>query len=349
MHSVLAEQDLALLHALQIAPRVSWTDAARVLGSTSTTLATRWNRLRSTGRAWVTVHPARDLRNAAVAFVDVEVVPAERDEVIQQLCRDPRAVTVEEAASGRDLMVTVVVPDQESLTRFVLDDLPRAPGVRSIRSRVATEMHREGADWRLDALDRDQQAAFQALVPRAEAARMTEIPASYGPLVQALTYDGRRSAAEIAALVGRNPATVRRQISRLANSGLLSFRCEITQLRSRWPVVCTWFAQVSAQQLERTVRSLRTLPDLRLCASTAGETNLMFTLWLSAPQEVPRVERTLAERLPQLSLVESVLMLRAPKRMGWLIDAEGRSTGEVVPSPARTGGTPQPADGTASG
>ena len=37
----LSEEDLALIHALQIAPRVSWADAAEILGVHATTLAAR--------------------------------------------------------------------------------------------------------------------------------------------------------------------------------------------------------------------------------------------------------------------------------------------------------------------
>ncbi len=52
----LSEEDLALIHALQIAPRLSWADAAEILGVHATTLAARWERLRSGGAAWITAH-----------------------------------------------------------------------------------------------------------------------------------------------------------------------------------------------------------------------------------------------------------------------------------------------------
>lgn len=39
-------------------------------------------------------------------------------------------------------------------------------------------------------------------------------------LLEALTYDGRRSAADLARITGRKPATVRRQVARLVASGV---------------------------------------------------------------------------------------------------------------------------------
>lgn len=335
MHPDLDEQDLALLHALQIAPRVSWASAARVLGSTPTTLASRWERLRGSGMAWVTVHPGRQLRDVTVSFVEVDVVPARRGEVIERLCRDPRAVTVEEIAGGRDLMVTVIVVDEDTLTRFVLDELSCTPGVRRINMVPATWMHWEGSRWRFDALDRDQQAALQSMTRAAEGSRGSTVPDSYWPLIEALTYDGRRSAADLARVTGRHAATVRRQVTRSLSSNLLSFRCEVAQVRSRWPIVCTWFAQVPVNELDRTVKSLTTLSELRLCVSTVGRSNLMFVVWARSSADLMRLERVLTEKLPWLTLVESSLSLRSPKRMGWLLDVAGRSTGDVVvPSPA---------------
>ena len=42
------------------------------------------------------------------------------------------------------------------------------------------------------------------------------------------------------------------------------------------------------------------------------------------------VEQLLGDRLPWVDLVDSALNLRTRKRVGWLLDAGGRSTGVVV-------------------
>ncbi|MEB3369651.1 Lrp/AsnC family transcriptional regulator [Saccharopolyspora mangrovi] len=332
MHSrapELAEEDLALIHALQIAPRVSWAEAARVLDSSPTALAARWQRLRAAGLAWVTVHSGEQSHDV-VAFVDLRVDPAHRAEAIERISRDPRAASVEETAGGRDLVLTVIVPDYDSLAAFTLDELPTTPGVRAVNTHVATKVHRQGADWRLDALDREQQLAVRDAARHAETPAPGRIPDSYWPVVQRLAQDGRQNAAEIARALGRDPATVRRQVARLLATDALAFRCEVAGLRSRWPIVCTWFAQVPMTELDHTVRSLSTLPELRLLVSTAGQSNLMFLLWARSSGDLMRIERSVNEKLPWLRLSESVLTLRTRKRMGWILDRHGRTTGELV-------------------
>jgi DNA-binding Lrp family transcriptional regulator len=324
---MLDEDDLALVHTLQIAPRISWAAAARVLGSAPATLVSRWQRLREEGLAWVTVHTGENTQHT-VGFIDVDCEPGTRHAVSRTLCADPRVVSVDESAAGRDLLLTVIVRHLGELTRFVLDDLTSLPGVRRQHTAVATALHRQGSRWRLDALNASQQAALEPSA-RPSSSQSTP-PVNAWPLIEALTYDGRRSAAEIAELTCRNPATVRRQLSRLIASDVLAFRCEVAQSYAGWPINCSWFSRVPPAEQDRTVRALNTLPGLRLCASTTGETNLTFSLSARSLSDLLTFERLLGKRLPWIELRESVPHLRTVKRMGWILDEDGRATGQVV-------------------
>lgn len=48
--------DLALLHALQIAPRASWTRIGQAIGVDPVTAARRWTRLTGEGYGWLTAY-----------------------------------------------------------------------------------------------------------------------------------------------------------------------------------------------------------------------------------------------------------------------------------------------------
>jgi DNA-binding Lrp family transcriptional regulator len=327
---LLDEADLALIHALQVAPRVSWAQAGAVLGASPAVLAERWARMRAGGLAWVTAHVNAAAPGLILGFVDVDCLPEARTDVVRELCRDPRAVTVEEAVRGRDLQVTVMVRDLPALTRFVLDDLPRVPGVRQTRWRLATGIHAEASRWRLRVLGPEQVRALTAIARRRRSTGATTAPRDPGDLIEALARDGRLSAAELARLTGRNAATVRRQLPRLLDSGLLTLRCEVAQAHSGSPVCCHWLGRIPVGEHARTVQALATMPELRLCVSTTGETNLMLTAWTRSLNDLLSLERLMAERLPWLSIIDSSVTLRAAKRMGWLLDEEGRCTGEVV-------------------
>ena len=326
------ERDLQLLHGLQIAPRVSWIDAARILGGTPAVLGARWRRLRSGGLAWVSAQPGADYEHVTLAMVEVDCVPGRRADVVEALCGDALVVTVEESTRGRDLLLTVLTHGLGPLSSFLYDRLEQLPGVERHRCSVATAVHRDGSHWRLDALDPGQERAFQACA-RQPGPSSTPAPPDCGPLIRALAHDGRATAADLARATGRNPATVRRQLARLLASDIVSFRCELAAEISGWSVSSTWTARVPPADAGHVVASLGTLPELRMCLSTTGSTNLALTVWTRSVADIPRIERLFAERLPSLELHDTAINLRVPKRMGWMLDHAGRTTGVlVVPS-----------------
>ncbi|HBO54950.1 AsnC family transcriptional regulator [Janibacter sp. LM] len=323
------ELDLQLLHGLQIAPRVPWAQAARILGTSPVTLMQRWDRLRREGLAWVVTHPSGEGGGVLTAFVEVDLEPGRHAGALAALMRDPRALSIEQSARGRDLLVTVMARDLTALGGYLLDELPALPGVQRQRTSLALQIHRQGRDWRLQSLDQAQREGF-ASARRQTPPGPATMPRDPGPIIEALVADGRVGAAEIARATGRNPATVRRHLARVIATGELAFRCEIAQDPTLWALHCTWFARVPEEAKERTVAALTTLPELRLCVSTTGESNLLVSVWARSPSDLMRLERLLADRLPWLALVESVVMLRTLKRFGWLVDDRGRATGEVV-------------------
>lgn len=324
------ETDLQLLHLMQIAPRISWTSAGEVLGLSASAAATRWTRLRKAGLAWIAVYPSPISYNHITAFVDVDCSPKHREDLAQQLCRDARVVSVDESARGRDLLLTVLVTDLEELSRFLLDDLVPLRGVRDTRTRLVTAVHFEGADWRLDSLDSTQRrqaaASVETQVPKSATAPTGE----QLELVRVLSGDARLSVAEMARLTGRNPATVRRHLGQLLDSGVLSIRCAIAPQISGWPIECSWLVRVAPTDLAHTVASLRTLSQLRMCMTVTGNANLIFTTFSRTVQDLYGFEQKLGHALPQLNIIETMVHLRSRKRMGWMLQSDGRSTGAIV-------------------
>ncbi|MFB7496478.1 Lrp/AsnC family transcriptional regulator [Streptomyces sp. NPDC056161] len=328
---MVSEHDLKLLHGLQIAPRVSWAEAARILDSTPPALAARFERLWSAGLAWMTAHRSGSYLGMVFALVEIDCVPGTRSDVIRTLCADRRVLTIEESARGRDLMLTVRTGDLPELTRLVLDEMPTVPGLERQRTLVCTAVHRDVSNWRLDALDQRETQGFAAAAQTTRTVPGTMPPPDAGPLIEALAEDGRRTAADIARVTGRNPATVRRQLPRLLTSGLVQLRCEVSQTVTTWSISSTWLARVAPADQKRTVDALATLPELRFCASTTGDANIAFTVWTHSPTDLLRLEHRIGAALPWMTVRDIGINLRTPKRMGRLLDQQGRATGQHVP------------------
>lgn len=330
--------DLELLHALQIAPRAPWSLLGRILDVDPVTAARRWERLRSSGRAWVTAYPGRRLQQRVeVTLIEIDCRAGEVEAVARALAAQPQVVTVEHMAGGRDLLVTVFTPSIAELSELILERVSRLPGVVATRAQLASRMFGDGSRWRLRALSAAQQRQLQetgpvsAPAPRGADSGAVPLPdAADRALIPAVAADGRRSTAELAQHCGLSASTVRRRLSRMTEQQDLVLRCEVARELTDWPVSATLWARVPADRIEVTARSLLSLAEVRLCLAVTGPHNLLFTVWLRSVADVQRLEAQLADRLPDLTLVDRAIALRQTKLMGRLVGAGGCAVG-VVP------------------
>lgn len=329
--NALDENDLDLINALQIAPRLPWTDLATVLGSSPMALSKRWDELTSTGLAWMSARGV-GLRNGSLAaLVDIECLPEKQNDLIATLLLDPRVVSLEECAGSAQLKLTVMVPDMDGLTSFLLDTMGDLEGVRSKTSRIVTGVYKRGDEWRLDSLDPSQVQSLTRLSSGRGSNTKRSAPRDPSLILGILERDGRAATAEIAREIGRDASSVHRQINALLSSGMLTFRCDLAQSPSGWPISCTWYAKVPHMDRDKAGALIRSLPRARMCLSITGETNLVFSIWARSIDEIPKLEYLIESKTENLTLSDSSVTLRTHKRMGWLLDKEGRSTGELVP------------------
>ncbi|MET7321409.1 Lrp/AsnC family transcriptional regulator [Streptomyces sp. NPDC005549] len=326
----MSELDLALVHALQVRPRAAWTDLAPLLGVTAVTLARRWERLSEEGLAWVSAVPGPAFsRRGCTAFVFIRCVPGARERVAGQVARLPEAVTVELVAPGRaDLMLDVLAPDLATVDRFVNEKLAAVPDARDLECVFATSLYAEGSRWRLGSLDASQLSVLaRSGAVDGATGRVTDLNALDHVLLDALVRDGRARLAELAELTGTSAATVRRRLNRLTASGMVVFRCDVAPAVSGLPVSVTFRGRAAVNDVNRLHRTLATLPECRLLAAVTGTANVLATYWLRDIGSVQQRETAVCAQLPGLEVTERVLGTRTVKRMGHLLDGDGRRVG----------------------
>lgn len=337
----LSEEDLALIHALQIWPRAPYSTVGEVLGVSATAVAERWQRLRGEGLAWVTGYPRpqRGVDEMLRGYVDVTCAPGALDDVIERFARLPGAFTIDQTAGGRDLTVNVAANSFAGFAELLLDHISRLPGVLSTSAHMVARIHIIGDSWRLDSLNPAQQAQIESARRHAELDAEPDQPRSIRtarlePLVRALTLDGRATAAELAERLDRPASSVRRQLAVLLRSGAIGLRCDVAHLHTRWPILVTWWCRLAGSELSETVAALRADRRIRLCASLTGPANFIVIAWTAGSTDLLDLQDKL-ERLfrPRGEIIDSSITLRSHKRQGWLLYPDGRTTGEAVPVP----------------
>jgi DNA-binding Lrp family transcriptional regulator len=333
---MISDDDALLIDALQIAPRASWAALSEHLGVSPVTVAKRWQRLAEEGLAWVTVAPGMATRRPqCFAYVEVTCQPRMRLAVAGAIALHPMAVTVEIVTGSVDILVTVCAADLPTLSHYVLEHLSAVEGVVSTHVRIATRLYHEGSAWRLRVLPKATEAAIERL--RGESPSegeppdpMESMPGQAKAIMTQLAIDGRTSYAELAERVGTSPTTARRCVSDLLRSGILILRTDVSAQDAGWPVESYVWANAPINNLRDTARQLSQTRQARLTATVAAGPVIALSTWLRTVEELHRLELTFAEQLPQLQVVDRLIVLRVVKRMGRLINAGGRSTG-VVP------------------
>ncbi|WP_460599851.1 AsnC family transcriptional regulator [Flexivirga lutea] len=326
---LLGESDLALLTAMQCAPRAPWAQLGRATGLSAVTVARHWRALADTGRAWVTAAPGPSvLPSRCVAYVEVCCAPGQVAPVARHLAEDPHALTVEVTTGGTDLFITAAATDLGRLSSYLLQRVDLIPGVMGTTTRILTGLYRTGADWRLDAPPAGT-ALQSALRPSRDRAA-TEPSAVDRTLLVQLGLDGRASWAQLAAAAGVSQVTVRRRTAHLIRTGAAALRTEVAAPAAGWPVAVHLMVEVPTNLLAETARAAARHPQSRMVATVASRPSLIITAWLRRVEEVHEFERSLLDKVPQLTVSQRLVGLRTVKRMGRILDDQGRAV-QAVP------------------
>lgn len=331
----ISETDLALIEALQAAPRAAWSEIGKALDLDATTAARRWERLRAAGLAWITGYDSA--KTTTVAFVEVRCRPQQLDTVSAAASALPWVFSVDETAGDFDLLLSVGATDLAALGRWTRRDLGGLDGVRSIRTRIGITLYGEGSDWRVHAMEPARLAELSPERRSSQTAYGTAREDRMSPATQALYKmlgeNGRASYTDLGAAAGISEYTARRRIHRMLREGDLILRCDLAYPLAGLPVTAIYRMSVPHGELEAIGRVLARQHHVRMCASVSGPHNLLVHVLLHGLHGIDAFESRLAAEIPRLEVKDRTLTLRTVKRMGWLLDDAGRAVRRVPLGP----------------
>jgi DNA-binding Lrp family transcriptional regulator len=147
-------------------------------------------------------------------------------------------------------------------------------------------------------------------------------------LVQ-LGLDGRSSYTALARAAGVSEATARRRVNSLVASGTVVLRAEVATHLAGWRVPVILSVDAPTARLAETAAAIARLRHVRLCATLAGTPAIVVAVWLRDVQALHGIETTLAKAIPEITVTERLVTLRTVKRMGRLLDEDGRAVDAV--------------------
>lgn len=323
------ELDRRLVNVLQIDPRASWAKVGKVLGVSPTTVAHRWQRLVDDGIAWITA--CSNLNQQMTAIVEVDCHTESLPQVIKTLCANLMIVSIDETTGDRDLLLTVVAPDLPTLSDMVIDWIGGLRGVHGLRSALVTSVVIGSNSWRIDALSKAEKILARGHRP----GELWMLPPDDldRELAQELAVDGRTSATSLARTLDVPASTLHRRLQKLLTNRQIELRCDVAPELGGWSLECTWTATIPLNHKTRVLELLRQQSGLRSCMWITGSNNLRVNFRVERQSGIGMIESAVAEAIPGLAPAETIVYMRSHKSMGWVLDRDGRATGEFVCPP----------------
>ena len=330
----LSERDLALINALQIAPRVPWAQAAEILDAHPTALANRWERLRAAGLAWVACEFTGRARHQVTAFTTVACQPSQRTALARRFLGMPAVGSVDVFSQSHELALTVVAESMADLADTTFEEISSLDGVVGMHSLINAQVFASARDWRLGALDRVQAEELRRINREQTAPDPdSSLKPEHLPVLELLQTDGRCTAATVARETGVSPTTARRHLAKVLRSDVISLRCDMAQQHSGYPVTMQWFARLPASAHAAASQQLASHLNVRLVSSCIGSANFLVAMWLASVNDAMAAERAIEQHVPGIRILEGAVLMRSHKRMGWEINPDGTTSGRHLAMP----------------
>jgi DNA-binding Lrp family transcriptional regulator len=339
--------DRALIRALQLAPRGSFSAIGEVLGTSEQTIARRYRRLCREGvlRVVAVVNP--EALGQSSWMVRIRCRPDGTVAVANALARRDDVGWVVLAAGGSEVVCAVRSRSREQREELLLQRLPRTAPVLGVVASVLLHWFVGGRadDWAGYSEDlAAEQAQRLAAIGSGTAGRAHPRPPGDRaalepedePLIDLLVRSGRASYAELAAAAGISEGRAARRLAALLRAGVVYLDVDVSAPLLGYAAQANLWLTVTPAQLDAAGTALRALPEVAFAAAISGPQNLTASVTCRDLDHLYRFATQRVGALPGVQALEISPVLRHVKQSGAVISGEYRLIDAPTPSRAPT-------------
>ncbi len=334
---MLDQLDAQILHALQLAPRVSFRRIAAVVEATEPTVARRYRRLRRDGVVRVVGLENQRVDGDASWVCRMRAAPDRIPQLAEALVRRPDVSHANVLAGWTDLVCVIRASLSDDREDLLLRLLPRTTSVTDLT--IDLLLHTFGrpasAPWTGYGQTLSDRQAEEILAERT-------VPISFDrlslpvpedrPILEALAEDGRTPQSKLAARAGWSVARVGRRMAALEASGALLYDVDVLSERLGYQLSAMLWLTVASSALDRVGERIAAHSQIAFAGATSGAKNLMA---IAICRDTDDLYRYLSEELGQIEEIRSYevdIRTQRLKQHGSLV-THGRL---VNPRPTRT-------------
>ncbi|NSC20072.1 Lrp/AsnC family transcriptional regulator [Streptomyces albus subsp. chlorinus] len=331
----LDEVDQGLVHALRIDGRAPLRLLGAVLGVSENTVARRYRRLRTSGVLRV-VGTLNGVRLGYQAWtIRLRCTPDAATSLAKALAARSDTSYVYLLSGGTEISCSVQTPTADESEALLLHKPPRTGRITSVSAHLLLGHHALPSTWAGPARLTPEQTAL--LTPpgtgggpgnhadshqRGDSGGEVTLAPADRPLFDVLARDGRASHTELAAATGWSESTVRRRLTALRRSGVLTFLVDIPPSALGFHSEARLWMSVQPSRLTAVASALARHPEVSLVAQTTGPTNLLAAVNCRDSLDLARYLTESIASLEAIHTMETAPVIRTVKRAGALLPTE---------------------------
>ncbi|MFL4473928.1 Lrp/AsnC family transcriptional regulator [Paeniglutamicibacter sp. MACA_103] len=326
------QTDLDVVAALQIAPRVPANILGEILGTPTSTITRRLNRLQNerlvkvVGRfAWPLILSGNPQQ------LWVRCLPGQVTRVAEQLRAFSEIQFVMTTSGSCDIYADLFPLHGSDINDLLSNRIPSLPGIKSVEARLVLDSRRVGQSWRTGRLSGAQTEALAAhIVPVNQPAlrsmdELTDV--EFGTLSE-LGRNARASAAEVSRTLDVSSSSTYRAIQMLLATGAISPRVEVEPSAVGFPVTAVISLQVKPKSIGAVLDRLATHDSARMISMVTGKAPVVFAGAFKGPAELAEFITRDIGALPGIQAMDTCVGGSVLRRY-WM-DREGVYIGEQV-------------------
>ncbi|WP_157252335.1 Lrp/AsnC family transcriptional regulator [Nonomuraea typhae] len=307
--------DRRLIAALQVSPRASWGEIARVIGEHERTVARRLQRTIGEGLLRVTAI-YDDLRtgHGRPVHLHVQVRPGASAKVAAALSERRDTRSVYSLTGEADLGAELVAPTREILHEIVTSEITEIEGVLQTRTQVVLHTFTTVAEWHAPFLTPEEVAELRPVYPEEPLPDQDGLSPLEEEIAELLVADGRIAFTAIAERLDVSLPTARRRVCSLLDRRLMRPRAEIEPALLGLEVEAQIWLKVRPHGLDVVGQTLAAHPDVRYCAATSGTHSVIVQVVAAHEADLYRFLTHVVGPIDDVTDVNVTLITRAHKR-----------------------------------
>lgn len=308
----LSELDCRIVAALQLDGRGSWSDVAKLAGTTESTASRRGGRLLDDGTVRVVgVADPLVCGLGQPVLVQLDCAPGAVRQVVDALGdrTDTRFLTI--TTGDWDVVIELIVSSQRELVTTLIDELGALPGVLRSSSALITKTFTMRHNWSRDLLGELDHPAEPDATGTPSRVQLDDMDRR---LLAVLAEDGRRPYRDIAKLLTLGETGVRRRVERLVATRALVFSTLVSPAVLGFRVELLLWLRVAADRLDEVANLLAARSEVRYVSATAGAADLVCEVILPDPAGIYTFTTRVLGALPGIRSIDVALELENHKR-----------------------------------